>query len=127
MVANGRDNQLSVVLTPEQRSAVERVAAAEHRTVSAQIRHFVARALEEPSVVEKQVYGADCERSPVSGRIYEQGSGALSRDLQDKLNAEEARLGRRLTEFEASRLVHGDPVDRAAEDAAASIEKVVTE
>jgi len=39
-------DQISVKLPPELREAVERAAEAEHRSVSAQIRHFVASAIE---------------------------------------------------------------------------------
>jgi hypothetical protein len=41
----GRD-QLSVAIDPELRAAIERAAKAEHRTVSGQVRHIVAKALE---------------------------------------------------------------------------------
>jgi hypothetical protein len=39
-------DQVSVKLDPELRAAIEEVAQAEHRTVSQQIRHFVACMIE---------------------------------------------------------------------------------
>jgi hypothetical protein len=39
-------DQISVKLDPELRAAVEQAAQAEHRTVSAQVRHFVACMIE---------------------------------------------------------------------------------
>jgi hypothetical protein len=41
--------QLSVQIDPEVRAALERAAKAEHRTVSGQVRHLVAKALESES------------------------------------------------------------------------------
>lgn len=99
--ANGRD-QVSVVLPRGLRSELERVAAAEHRTVSGQVRHIVAAALEPPGVVERAVYGADAVRSPVTGQMYEQGSGAHPPEVQDRLvRATEAAGVSRLGEAEA--------------------------
>lgn len=37
--------QLSVQIDPDLRAALERAAKAEHRTVSGQVRHLVAKAL----------------------------------------------------------------------------------
>jgi predicted transcriptional regulator len=47
------NDQVSVKLDRELRAAVERVAQAEHRTTSAQIRHFVASAIED-AVAQRQ-------------------------------------------------------------------------
>jgi hypothetical protein len=45
-MAKGRD-QLSVKFDPDLMAAIERAAAQEHRTVSAQVRHYAAQAIEE--------------------------------------------------------------------------------
>jgi hypothetical protein len=45
-MAKGRD-QLSVTFDPDLLAAIERAAAQEHRTVSAQVRHYAAQAIEE--------------------------------------------------------------------------------
>jgi hypothetical protein len=47
VMANTKEReQLSVTLDPELRAALERAAKAEHRTVSGQVRHIVAKAFE---------------------------------------------------------------------------------
>ena len=47
---NGKDReQLSVAIDRELRSKIERAAKAEHRTISGQVRHLVATALESQS------------------------------------------------------------------------------
>jgi hypothetical protein len=49
-MANEKEReQLSVQIDPELRAAIERAAKAEHRTVSGQVRHLVAKALESES------------------------------------------------------------------------------
>lgn len=45
MAAEKQREQISVTLDRELREEIERVAAAEHRSVSAQVRHLVAVAL----------------------------------------------------------------------------------
>jgi hypothetical protein len=45
-MAKGRD-QLSVTFDPDLMAAIERAAAQEHRSVSAQVRHYAAQAIEE--------------------------------------------------------------------------------
>jgi hypothetical protein len=45
-MAKGRD-QLTVKFDPDLMAAIERAAAQEHRTVSAQVRHYAAQAIEE--------------------------------------------------------------------------------
>jgi hypothetical protein len=45
-MAKGRD-QLSVKFDPDLMAAIERAAAQEHRTVSAQVRHYAAQAIED--------------------------------------------------------------------------------
>jgi len=47
--AKEREPQLSVQIDHELRAAIERAAKAEHRTVSGQVRHLVAKALESES------------------------------------------------------------------------------
>jgi|KBSMisStaDraftv2_1062788.scaffolds.fasta_scaffold7580163_1 hypothetical protein len=46
MADKERGEQISVRLEPELRSAIEQTAAREHRSLSGQIRHLVATALE---------------------------------------------------------------------------------
>jgi hypothetical protein len=45
--------QLSIKFAPEEREALERVAAAEHRSLSAQVRHLVAKGLKEHTQQER--------------------------------------------------------------------------
>ncbi len=50
-MANTKEReQLSVTLDSELRAALERAAKAEHRTVSGQVRHIVAKAFENREV-----------------------------------------------------------------------------
>jgi hypothetical protein len=42
-----RKDQLSVTFEPGLLAAIERAAAQEHRTVSGQVRHYAAKAIEE--------------------------------------------------------------------------------
>jgi hypothetical protein len=42
-----RRDQISVPIDPDLRAALARVAAAEHRTIAGQVRHFVVKALEQ--------------------------------------------------------------------------------
>jgi hypothetical protein len=46
-MAKEQREQITVKLDPELLAAVERTAAEEHRTISGQVRHFVAKALAE--------------------------------------------------------------------------------
>jgi hypothetical protein len=46
-MAKERKDQLSVTFDPGLLAAIERAAAQEHRTVSGQVRHYAARAIEE--------------------------------------------------------------------------------
>ncbi len=45
-MANAKREQVSVALGPELRAAIKRAAEAEHRSMSNQIKHLVAKALE---------------------------------------------------------------------------------
>jgi hypothetical protein len=87
-------------------------------------RVLIERGLEPITPHEHQIHGADATRSAVTGRIYEDGSGALPRDVQDRLAVAEQKLGRRLTELEANLLIHSDPVDSAVDAAVRSIEEI---
>ena len=49
MAKDRREHQVSVTLDRELRAALERAAEAEHRTVSGQIRHLVAKVYEDQS------------------------------------------------------------------------------
>jgi hypothetical protein len=49
-------SQVSVKLDPELRAAVERAALAEHRSVSQQIRHFVACMVEARQPAASEAY-----------------------------------------------------------------------
>jgi hypothetical protein len=100
----------------------EAAAAEGHRSMSSKVRQLVSKGLEPPGVVERHVYGVDCERSAVSGKIYEMGSGSLPREQQDRLALAEQAAGRRLTQGEAQRLLRGDSLENSVADAAASIE-----
>jgi hypothetical protein len=46
-MANAKREQVSVALGPELRAAIKRAAEAEHRSMSNQIKHLVAQALEQ--------------------------------------------------------------------------------
>jgi hypothetical protein len=46
-MANAKREQVTVTLDPELRAAIKRAAEAEHRSMSNQIKHLVARALEQ--------------------------------------------------------------------------------
>jgi hypothetical protein len=46
-MAKERKDQLSVTFDPGLLAAIERAAAQEHRTVSGQVRHYAAKAIEE--------------------------------------------------------------------------------
>jgi hypothetical protein len=46
-MAKERKDQLSVTFEPGLLAAIERAAAQEHRTVSGQVRHYAAKAIEE--------------------------------------------------------------------------------
>ena len=60
---------------------------------------------EPASLNERATFGVDAVvRDPVSGRIFEVGSGALSRERQALLFAAEAKKGGRLNELEAALL-----------------------
>jgi hypothetical protein len=59
---------------------------------------------EPPSLNERATFGVDAVRDPVSGRIFELGSGCLPRDRQALLFGAEAVKGSRLTELEAQLL-----------------------
>jgi hypothetical protein len=109
-------------LPPALRAELTRAAAVENRSVANMARHLIARGLEPLNGAEKATFGHDAQRSPVTGRPYESGSGALPRELQDKLVAAEAAAGRRLSEPEAQLLLHGDPVETAVAAAVKSIE-----
>jgi hypothetical protein len=56
MKERSRD-QISVKLDPELRAAIEQVAQAEHRTVSQQVRHFVACMIEARQPAERAAGG----------------------------------------------------------------------
>jgi hypothetical protein len=58
---------------------------------------------EPPSLNERACFG-ESVRDPVSGRIFELGSGAHGIDRQRLLFAAEAAKGSKLTEFEAQLL-----------------------
>jgi hypothetical protein len=45
--------QVSIKFAPEERAALERVAAAEHRSLSAQVRHLAVRGLREQAQEER--------------------------------------------------------------------------
>jgi hypothetical protein len=60
---------------------------------------------EPPSLTERATFGHDAVRDPVSGRIFELGSGCLPREQQALLFGAEAVKGSKLTELEARLLL----------------------
>jgi hypothetical protein len=60
---------------------------------------------EPASLNERACFGVEAVRDPVSGRIFELGSGALPPDQQALLFAAEAAKGSKLTELEAQLLL----------------------
>jgi hypothetical protein len=108
------------------RDKLERAAAAGDRSIGSMARQLIAKGLNDPlDGAEAATYGNDAVRSPITGVPYQSGSGALSREAQDKLVAAEQVAGRRLSEFEAQRLLNRDNLQAAVEDAVGSIDEVV--
>jgi hypothetical protein len=59
------------------------------------------------SLTEKAVFGADAVRCKVTGRVYEQGSGALPHEEQTRLFVRQAEIAKRkaaIVEQEAAQL-----------------------
>jgi hypothetical protein len=120
-MADDNDTRLHLRMPAELRSALDAAAAADGRSPGLMARRLLEKALVEPvSVVEKAVYGHDAQRSPVTGKIYEQGSGAHPPEVQDRLAM--AAAGGRLTEAQAQRIVRGTTLEDEAAAAAASLE-----
>jgi hypothetical protein len=64
--------------------------------------HPTHRLKPEPlSLTEKATFGHDAVRDPESGRVFQQGEGALPREQQALLFAAEAKKGGPLSNFEA--------------------------
>ena len=111
---------------PQQlKDRLQEAAAADGRSAGSMARRLLARALDEPlNGAERATFGHDAVRSPVTGIPYEQGVGAHSPELQDRIAEAELKAGRPLAGHEVARILHGDGLDNAAADAAASLEEL---
>jgi hypothetical protein len=122
------DAKIELRLPAGMKDLLAKAAKAHDRPVASMARQLISRglmALMEPlSVTDRLIHGVDCERSPITGKIYEQGSGALPREAQDKIALAEAKAGRKLSELEARLLIQGDPLTSAVDAAARSIDEV---
>ena len=75
----------------------------------------VNKMVEPLSLAEKATFGHDAQRCPISGRVWEQGEGSLSRDLQTQNFLREAALAERKAAIEAEAARQAAAIAAAAE------------
>ena len=112
---------------PQQlRDELERTAAASGgRSVGSLARELIAKGLNDPlNGAERATFGHDAVRSPISGVPYEQGVGAHSPELQDRIAEAELKAGRKLQGWEVARLIRGVTIEDEATDALRGIEEL---